>query len=215
MPAKTLAFGDDPLGLADGSTVILASLDPKATKDFIEGDDEAGVPLEADAIKPRDLISLSYELRTGASIEINFNVAMGTNYLVTGLTIRQSSSARVGVDLTLLKPSAANKIKAGTLKAVTINGGVGVVNLFGATCAGEIVTLNATYTPRLLEALLTNGSDYPTDGVLTYGVKRTVTGEGYGAFTPPSGASVTEKNVDPRKSRDGWNMHSINYFDSP
>lgn len=215
MPSKSLAYGDDPLHLANGSLIILASLDPKATKDFIEGDDETGTPMPADAIKPRNLIAVSYELRATASMQINFNVPMATDYLVTGATIRQTSSSRVMVDVTLLKPSAAAKIKAGTSKSVTITGGVGIQNTFGVTCAADIISLNATFTPKLIEALLTDGSDYPAEGVLTFAVKRTVTGEGYGAFTAPGGASVTEANVSPRKSRDGWDVHSINYFDAP
>lgn len=216
MPNKTLAVGDDPLAKANGTTIILAGFDPKEVQDFIEGDDEAGVPLAPDAIKPRTQISLSYELRATASFAIIFGAPMATNYLVTGANVRQTSSGRVMLDITLLEPSAAGKIKTIVSKTITILGGVGCINLFGATSTGDFVSMNATFTPKFLDSLKTNGSDYPDAGIATFALKRTVTAEAYGVITPPAGASVPEANsVDPRKSREGWDIYSINYFDHP
>ena len=216
MPDKSLVHGDDPLGKANGTTIILAGYDPKDVKDFIEGDNEAGVPLAPDAIKPRKQISLSYELRATASFAIIFGAPMNTGFLVTGANVRQTSSGRVMLDLTVLEPSTAAKIKTLASKTVTIAGGVGCVNLFGATSTGDFVSVNASFTPKFLDSLKTDGSDYPDGGIATFALKRTVTAEAYAAITPPAGASVPEANAtSPRKSREGWDIYAINYFDHP
>lgn len=210
MPAKTLATSDDPLGLADGTTIILISHDPAAVQDAIETQNESGEFIDADAVKPRTEHSVEYELASG-SHAFTMNAPMNTDYLITSLAINQMNSSRVRVTATITKPSAAAKILTTISKTVTVVGGIGIQNLFGITTSACVLSCNGTISGTTLEALQSDGLDYCAAGLATYGLKNTVTAEAYGAMTKPSGGFATSISA-PKKSNTGFDIHSLSFF---
>lgn len=211
MPAKTLATLDDPLGLADGTSVILLSHDPAEVKDAIESQDETGEFISADAVKPRTEHRVEYELTDAGPTVFTMNAPMNTEYLITSLSINQTNSSKVRVSATVIEPSAAAKLLTTTSKTVSVVGGIGIKNLFGITTTACVLSCNATISGATLEAMQSDGLDYCAAGLGTYGLKNTVTAEAYGAMTKPSGGFATSISA-PRKSNTGFDIHSLSFF---
>jgi hypothetical protein len=215
MPTKSLAFGDDPLGLADGSNIIVVSIDGGDRLDYVTSSNEAGRPFAPAAVKARQEGTVVYEVRA-SSLAVPFGAAVNTNYMVTGLSVAQSPTAYVQVTVNWVKPSSAGMIYAFESHTETITGGVGIRNLYGATIASPNCALSCSMSLSVeqLEALTTLGDDYCANGLVTFGYRREVTLEAYGAITIPSGGYYTAKAA-PKKSRDGWDTHSAAWFVHP
>lgn len=215
MPVKTLAFGDDPLALADGSAIVLVSIDGGARQDHITSTNEAGQPFAPAAVKAREEGTVVYEVRSG-TIAIPFGAAVNTSYMVLSMSVSQSPTAYVQVTVNWIKPSAANMINAFEAHTETITGGTGIRNLFGATLGtnGCASSCSMSLSGEQLEALTSIGTDYCHGGLLTMGYRKEVTLEASAAITIPAGGYYTAK-ATPKKSRDGFDSHSASWFVHP
>ena len=215
MAVKTLAFGDDPLGLADGSAIVLVSIDGGPRQDHITSTNEAGQPFAPAAVKVREEGTVVYEVRSG-TIAIPFGAAVNTSYMVLSMSVSQSPTAYVQVTVNWIKPSAANMIYAFEAHTETITGGTGIRNLFGATLGtnGCATSCSMSLSGEQLEALTSIGTDYCHGGIATMGYRKEVTLEASAAITIPTPGYYTAKAV-PRKSRDGFDSHSASWFVHP
>lgn len=217
MAVKTLAFGDDPLALADGSAIVLVSLDGGPRQDHITSTNEAGQPFAPAAVKAREEGTVVYEVRSG-TIAVPFGAATGTSsaYMVLSMSVSQSPTAYVQVTVNWIKPSAANMIYAYEAHTETITGGTGIRNLFGATLGtnGCAISCSMSLSGEQLEALTSIGTDYCHGGLATLGYRKEVTLEATAAITVPTPGYYTAK-ATPKKSRDGWDTYSASWFVHP
>lgn len=216
MPTKSLAFGDDPLILADGSAIVLVSIDGGSRRDYITSTNESGQPFAPAAIKSRDEGTIVYEIRSG-TIAIPFGAAVNTDYMVTGMSVSQSPTSYVQVTVNWLKPSSSAMIYAFEAHTETITGGTGIRNIFSATIASPscAVSCSMSLSAEQIEALSSVGTDYcGADSIATFGYRKEITLEAYGAITIPAGGYYTAKAA-PKKSRDGWDIHSASWFVHP
>lgn len=215
MAVKTLAFGDDPLALADGSAIVLVSLDGGPRQDHVTSTNEAGQPFAPAAVKAREEGTVVYEVRSG-SLVVPFGAAVNTYYMVLSMSVSQSPTAYVQVTVNWIKPSAANMIYAFESHTETITGGTGIRNLFGATLGtnGCAISCSMSLSGEQLEALTSIGTDYCHGGLATLGYRKEVTLEATAAITIPAGGYYTAK-ATPKKSRDGWDTYSASWFVHP
>ncbi len=217
MAVKTLAFGDDPLALADGSAIVVVSIDGGPRQDHITSTNEAGQPFAPAAVKVREEGTVVYEVRSG-SLVVPFGAATGTSaaYMVLSMSVSQSLTAYVQVTVNWIKPSSAAMINAFEAHTETITGGTGIRNLFGATLGtnGCASSCSMSISGEQLEALTSIGTDYCHGGILTMAYRKEVTLEASAAITIPAGGYYTAK-ATPKKSRDGFDSYSASWFVHP
>lgn len=202
-----LQASDDPLGLAT-FPIQLVSTTGGERKDYDEaiGDNSKYHESAVQEIRPREEGSCSYELHDTAEMTIPLGVLVNTNYAINSVSINQSAEGRPTVDLGWIKFSDPAKFKAQASPInVVVDGGYGVVNLYGATLGAGVEPINASVGIEMQtdDAGLGTDQDYIDDGYFLYGFKQTVELQAYGAITLPSGAKLTSEDTD-QKSRDGF-----------
>ena len=189
----------DPIGLGslDGSSGInIKGVSGGPVRNYLESIAGNGKPISAavKSLKPIEEYTIEYELLDGASFTLAFGVAVNTNYLVTAFNANCGAEVRPTCSVTVIKPSAANLIKAyaGTACSITIAGGMGIVEKWGATAAGSFVTSQCSISMQTLEAMNETSGDYDVGGIYQYAFKKECTVEAYGAITLPTSYLTAE-----------------------
>jgi hypothetical protein len=203
----------DLLSLATASDVIVTQSDGGAQSQFVEVLGPGGfyVPEGAVAIRPRSLFNVSFTL-VGGTLTLNFGVAIQTNYFLLGASVSCASENHPTASLNFAQftaPAMFNAADSGVAE-VAILGGLGVVNLFGATAAGAIRS-SLNISTQQVETLNPTGGDLQVGGFALYGLKREVTIESTSAITTPVGAKVTASPT--RASANGPTIFVKTWFD--
>jgi hypothetical protein len=212
MAEMTYFAPSDLLGLSDGTNIILASSGGGARKQYVEVFTANGayIPTAAVATRPHDEHTVEYEL-IGGSLALNIGAAVNTNYFITGVSANCGSEQYPRVSVTFLKFSAANKFNSGSKKGtITLTGGFGVVNLFGATAAGAISS-SLSLTTQQAETLASTSGDYQEGGYAIYGLKTECSVESTTAITIPAGGKETAS--DENGSQTGAKIFSKSWFE--
>jgi hypothetical protein len=210
----------DPLGLGTVNGVVhLIGLRGGPNKEFHEVLGGAG-KYRADGVvtlRPVEVWQISYELLATAELSLAFGVAVNTNYLITGASVNCTNADYPQVTVDVIKPSAANLIKAydGTV-TLTIAGGFGVVNKFGSTSTKDFASSSCTIEMQAIdipkEVATAGVSDYAVGGIYRYGFKKSCTAQAHAAIvTPVSGAYVTEQPIE--ESRDGVKLYNASWWE--
>lgn len=202
---------EDPLGIGtiDGTSAInVANVSGGPKSDFHETMAGNGQYIAAavKALKPVEEWTIDYELLDGAAFEIAFGVLVNSSYVVTSAQASTSAESRPTVSVTVLKPSAASKLKA-YANAVTLEmaGGFGIVEKFGLTSVGAFVSTQASVAMQNAESMEETSGDYLTGGLYYFGFKQEVTAEAYGVITG-TGYNLTEQPI--RRSKEGWRIYA-------
>jgi hypothetical protein len=163
-------------------------------------------------LRPVEEWSIQYELLDGAAFSLAFGTPVNTNYLITSFQASCGPEARPTISVTALKPSAAAKIKAYALGAISVSmsGGFGIVEKWGATSTDAFVSSNCNISMQTLEAMEETSGDFLAAGIYHYGFKKEVSVEAYGAITEPASSQVTDS--DQRESRDGWQIYAKSFW---
>lgn len=213
MPNITHTHSSDVLGLATGSDIILLSQDVGPVLDYITSKNALGRPFAPTGVKGRDEGQNIYEVKTGASLVLAFGSVVNTDYMLTGASVSQTQAGEVTVTVSYIKPSSPDMIKSFETHTETITGGTGVVNLFGATSSGCIISANLTIGMERREALLATGLDYCTAGIATLAYRRDITVSSYASITIPAGGYYTGK---PGKTTAGeFDVYTVNFYTHP
>lgn len=208
----------DPLGLGTANGIIhLVGLRGGPSKEFHEVLGGAG-KYRADGVvtlRPVEVWQISYELLEGASLTLAFGVAVNTNYLITGASANCVNSDYPQITVDVIKPSAANLIKAytGTVQLV-IEGGYGVVNKFGSTSTKDFASSSCTIEMQSIdipkEVAADGISDYAVGDIYRYGFKESCTAQAHGAITTPVGAYVPEQPIE--ETRDNVKLYNASWW---
>jgi hypothetical protein len=214
MPNMTHDHSVDVLGLATESGIILLSQDEGPVNDYITSRNALGKPFAPTAVKARREGQNIYEVKSGSSLALAFGAAVNTDYMLTGASVSQTQAGEVTVTVNYIKPSAANMIKSYETYTETINGGTGVVNLFGATSSGGCISsANLTIGMERRESLLATGLDYCAAGIVTLGYRRDVSISSSAAITIPGTGYYTTKPL--RTSAGEFDAYTANYYTHP
>lgn len=206
----------DPLDLADPGVINLIGYTPSTPRGILEALDSSGkgIPSAIKELKPLDQFELVYQLLDTASLVLPLGVAVNTDYLITAISCKCGPDKYPEVNVTVIKPSAATLIKAysGSI-TVTLVGGMGVVNKFGATSTASFVTSDCSISMQSLDAMNETSGDFETDGIYRFNFKEEVTCEAYAAITAPAGAhAITNEPATPKQSPDGWQIYSKSFW---
>lgn len=214
MPTHAHAHTDDPLGLATETGIILTDRNGGPRRELLESLAANGKYLAAAVkiLKPVEEWSMSYELHDGATLTLVFGAAVNTNFLITAASAKYSATGRPVVDVSCVKPSAANKIKA-YATAITIDfaGGFGLVDKFGATFSQGISSQCSITMQTAPEAMGETDGDYLTGGLYHFGFKKECQAEAYDSITLPAGAHSAQP-LDLKTGRDGWKTYAAAWW---
>jgi hypothetical protein len=210
MPSVHIS-SSDPLGKASAGVINLTSITPSTPRSFVEVLLSTGKYdiSSLKTIKPLEQWDLTYELLDTASLSLSLGVAQNTSYLITALSCSCAPDKYPEVNVTIIKPSAANKIKAnGSGVAVALVGGFGVVNKFGATSTAAFVSSQMSISLQTLEAMEETSGDFMQAGIYHFGFKQECQAEAYAAITIPAGAHAqTNAPTTPKETREGWQIY--------
>jgi hypothetical protein len=217
---------DDLLDIADGTNVKLVSSSGGVRKEFVEEPNVSGgfYAAATKAVKLRGEYQLEYKVMAETLVLDLGELLTGIDsrkFLITALSVSCQPLDRPRVSLTVREfldkdgvASAGAQAQLNTADSktatITIAGGFGIVNLFGATAAGAI-------SSQMSVQMQTGETYHPTDGVLqeggfvVYGLKQEVTVESTGAVTLPVGA-VAATPADQAKSDTGAQTHRASWF---
>lgn len=212
------AHTSDPLGLATASDIILVGVSGGVRKEWVEVLSELGVyikdaALTPFAIKPVEEFTIEYEVRK-SSLVIPLGVMVNTNYLVTSASAKSDSSSYPTASVTVIKFSNVNKLLA-TPSApgdLTVIGGFGLVNKWGATVTGGI-SASTSISMQQVEAMEETSGDYMQEGYVQYGFKQECTIESYTVLSDANcgtGTHVTSR--DTGTGRDKLKTFSVSFF---
>ena len=202
---------DDPLDFADAGVINLVSITPSTPRQFVEVLLASG-KYDADnlkQIKSLEQWDLSYELLDGADLDLVFGVAVNTSYLLTVASLDCGPDKYPILNVSCIKPSNANKIKAyGSGITVTVAGGFGMVNKHGATATAAFLSSQMSVSMQTLEAMEETSGDFMEGGIYHFGFKQECSAEAYSAITIPAGAHAqTNAPTTPRETREGWQIY--------
>jgi hypothetical protein len=207
----------DPLGLGtlDGSNGInIVNINGGPSRGFLESLAGNGkyIGSAVKILKPIEEWTIDYELLDGASFSLAFGVLVNSAYLVTAFSGSCGAEVRPTCSVTVMKPSAANLIKAYAGGAVSISmaGGFGIVEKWGATSAASFISTQCSITMQTLEAMDERSGDFMVGGIYHYGFKKEVTAEAYGAIVVPAGAHSGESKK--REGRDQIQIFSVPFW---
>jgi len=163
-------------------------------------------------LKPVEEWVFNYELLDGASFSLAFGVPVNTSYLVTAFQASCGADVRPTISVSVVKPSAANLIKsyAGGAISVTMAGGFGIVEKWGATAAEAMLSSQCSISMQTLEAMDETSGDFLVGGIYHYGFKKECAVEAYGVITPPAGSFYGESKK--REGRDGIQVYSMTFW---
>lgn len=217
MPADVHVASACPLGIGtlDGSNGInIVDISGGARKDYHEVLAGKGQFIQSavKALRPVEEWAIQYELLDGGAFSLAFGVPVNTSYIVTSFSASCGPDVRPTVNVTALKPSAAAKIKSYALGAVSVSltGGFGIIEKWGATSTDAFVSSSCNITMQTLEAMEETSGDFLSAGIYHYGFKKEVSIEAYGAITLP--ANSQDPSQDSRESRDGWKTYAASFW---
>ncbi len=205
----------DPVDLASDA-IELRSITPTTPRSYLEVLSSAG-QYRADALKvlnPLEQWDLTYWLKDTASLVIPFGVALNTNYLVTAFSCSCGPKTYPVVNLSVIKPSAANLIKAypNTVE-LTIVGGMGIVNKFGATSTESFISSQCSVSMQGLDADHETSGDFEVGGIYRFGFKQEVQVSAYAAITIPVGAhAYPNAPTTPTETAEGWQQFNASFW---
>jgi hypothetical protein len=207
----------DPLGLGtlDGSNGInVVAINGGPVRQFHEvlAGNGKYIGSAVKILKPIEEWTVDYELLDGASFSLAFGVLVNSSYLVTAFSASHGAENRPTVSVTAMKPSAANLIKAyaGGAVSVTLAGGFGIVEKWGATAAAAFLSAQCSISMQTLEGMDETSGDFMVGGIYHYGFKKEVSVEAYGAITVPAGSHYGESKK--RQGRDQIQIYSTPFW---
>jgi hypothetical protein len=205
----------DPLGFAS-DVIDLRSITPSTPRSFLEALAPDG-KYRAEALKtlgPLEQFDLVYDLYDTASMAVTFGIAVNTDYLITAFSCVCAPRAYPRVSLTVIKPSAANLIKAyGTGIQLTVVGGLGIVNKYSATSTASFISSNASVSMQALDAEHETSGDFEVGGIYRFGFKLEVSAEAYAAIVVPVGAHASPNApTTPRETAEGWQIYPATFW---
>jgi len=211
--AEMSYFGpSDLLGLADGTNIILVSSGGGARRQYVEVYAANGAYLSgaAVAIRSRDEHSVEYQV-IGGELVLPIGTAVNTSYFITGVSVQCSSDSYPRVSITFLKFTNANMFNTGSKKTtITVTGGFGVVNLWGAMAAGAISS-SMSLQSQTVETLAPTSGDLQEGGFALYGLKQECSVESTTAIT--LGANAVETASDTRAGSTAATIYSRSWFE--
>lgn len=209
------AHTDDPLGLATASGIILKNLETGEAQEYVEAKSTAGywIVAAAQAIKPRSVHRMTYEVLSGSTLTIPLGAIVNTSYFITEFSVTQNSGANVIANVTAVEPSDPAKFAAYETESYDITGGFGIKNKFGATAADCFITCNMTVNMEMTEAMHETSGDYCDGGISMHGFKENYSMEAYGAITIATGGKYTAKPV--KSGNAEHTIYSVEYFKYP
>jgi len=206
---------EDPLDLAEAGVINLVSLTPSTPRSYVEVLLSTG-KYSADALKvirPLEQWEIVYELLDDASLVLPFGIAVNTNYLITAADATCQPEAYPLVSVSIIKPSSATMIKAGTEYDFTIAGGYGIVNKWGATSASSFVSSAASISMQSLDLMDEASGDFLVDGIYRFGFKMECQAEAYAAIVTPVAAHATPNApATPNEKREGPQTYSASWW---
>jgi hypothetical protein len=138
---------------------------------------------------------------------------VNTNFLVTAYSCNCGPEKYPEVSLTVIKPSSAGMIKAGTDKTITAVGGFGIVNKWGATSAKSFISSGCTISMQSLEAMHETSGDFMAAGIYRFGFKQECQAEAYAAIVTPVGAHATPNApTTPKETAEGWQSYQASWW---
>lgn len=213
----SLQASDDPLGLAGGA-IQLDDVSSQDVQDYYEkiGDNAKYITNAVKALRPRQEGSSTYTLLDGAALVLALGAAVNTNYIITGASGSGSHDGRPTVTVNWMKPSAIAKLRPyPSAISLTLNGGFGVVDLFGASLPVGAAPISADWSIEMQQgdAGVGTDADYIDDGLFWYGFKKVINLSGYGVVTLPAGATETSRDDGTTRSVEGWRVYSAAWWE--
>ncbi len=207
----------DPLGIGtlDGSNGInivnIAGGPERQFHEVLAGNGKF-IQAAVKILKPIEMWTIDYELLDAASFSLAFGVLVNSNYLVSAFQANCGAEVRPTISVSAMKPSAANLVKAyaGGAVVVTMAGGFGIVEKWGATSAGQMVSSSCNISMQTLEGMNETSGDFDVGGIYHYAFKKNVSIEAYGAITPPALSHYGESKK--REGRDGIQIYSMPFW---
>lgn len=216
MTASVHITSSDPLNLASAGVINLKKLTPTTPRNYVEPLLSSGLFSAGGLkmIKPLEQWDIIYELLDTASLTIAFGAAINTNYLVTAFQCSCGPDKYPEVTLTVIKPSSASMIKAyGSSIDITVVGGFGLVNVYGATAAADFLSSQCSVSMQSLEGMDETSGDFMVDGIYRYGFKQECSAEAYGAITIPGTAHASPNAPStPTESAEGFQIYSAAWW---
>lgn len=183
---------EDLLGISDASVLILGPSSGGARKSWVDVP-AVGGGFVADgqvAIRPREEHTVELELLSGTKT-FKIGEAINTNYFITSLSVASVAEKYPRISIGFVKLTAANLFNTGSQKAtISVNGGLGVVNLWGATAPGAISS-NYSVSIAKVETPASTSGDLAEGGFALYGLEASVQIESVSAITIPVGGKET------------------------
>jgi len=205
----------DPANLAS-DVIELRSIKPSTPRSYLEvlGNDGRYKASALKVLNPLSQWDLTYWLYDTASLVIPFGVALNTNYLVTAFSCQCDPQNYPVVNLSIIKPSAANLIKAYPNSVeVTVVGGMGIVNKFGATSTASFISSQCSVSMQSLDAQHETSGDFEVGGIYRFGFKQEVQVAAYAAITIPGGAHASPNApATPEETVDGWQIYNASFW---
>lgn len=214
MPEMTYFAPNDLLGLANGTSIIIASNAGGERKQYTEvlGNTGAFITTAPVAVRPHEEHSIEYEVLSG-DLTVNVGQAVNTSYFVTGLSVSCSAESYPRVSVTFVKFSNVNKFNTGSKKCtIVISGGHGVVNLYGATAAGAIGS-SMSLSSQAAETISPTGGEFQEGGYGMFGIKQDCSIESTTAITIPVAGFLVSANT--RGGNSGATVYSSSWLQYP
>jgi hypothetical protein len=211
MPTFAHTSATDPLGLATDNVIVLTDQNGGDAREHVEVLNAAAqyVTAATTAIKIRTEGRSAYELLATARLVVDFGVAINTHYIATGLTAQYTSEGYPTAEVTWIKFSAIAKYLATGSGQITLTGGFGLVEKFGATFA-QGISSRLSVSMMNSEAMAETSGDFLDAGYTHYGLKCEYTVEAYDAITIPAGA--VPAGTDSKTGRTAWGTFSKSWF---
>ena len=212
MPLFAHAHTDDPLSLATEDDIVLVGVREVLGHGIVDLLGEKGLYVTgSDAVKRIEgvyTLTTTYELKSTA-LAFNLNADIG-GYRVQNVSVNCTSRTFPQVTITSVKPGNGSfcAVLAGGVNTVTISGGFGMVNLWGATCT-EPISSTMNIGGQTAMAIAGTSGEILTLGLAVYGWKKSCTLEGYVLPTLGDGTYQSEGTDDlPVSARDGMKTYS-------
>lgn len=191
MPDFALLHTDDPLGLATASNIVLTDVNEELVKQLVDVLSEQSVPIAASAKLVRGIWTLrtSYEL-VDDTITLPLGVNVGEDgYRISAIQAQCSEEGYPTVNVTSVKPEAGTfGDTPGTYGSLTVAGGYGVVELFGATCTQP---QSSSCSISSQQAIASVGGVIQTAGLVLFAYRKECSLEGFSDVTIPAGGKDT------------------------
>lgn len=201
MPTFTLLHTDDKLGLATAGDIVLTEAREVTTKEVVDILSERAVPLKDSAKQIRAVTTFTagYELRDD-SLVLPLGVDVGINdFRISAVRVQCSAEGYPTVSVTAVKPAAGSfAATPGTYGSLTVMGGFGIVNLFGATCT-QPTESSCNISSQQAMAIAGTSGEILTEGMVLFAYRKDCSMAGYTEITIP--VAGVETSADDNKVR--------------